>query len=73
MLLSNSFTWNTAKVRSRLCLPVKTHKSTEEKLSTKYRAELQIIGFTKDDIRKMKHDCSFRDNTIASYVSQFYF
>lgn len=49
------------------------HKSTGEKVSTNHRNHLQIIGFTEDNIRKVKHDCNVRDNTIASYVSQFHF
>lgn len=46
---------------------------TGEKVSTKHRNELQATAFTKDNIGNVKHIGSFRDNTIASYVSQFYF
>lgn len=59
-LFSNSFTWSNEKVTSRLCLPVWVYKSTRE-VSTKYRAELQTVHFTEDDIRQTEHDCGFRD------------
>lgn len=54
-------------------LPVKIHKSTGGKGSTKDRNELQTIGFTEENINKIKYYCSFRDNNTAFYVSQLYF